>query len=504
MLENIQQLLTGLGTAITPYNLLACVIGGVLGIFVGALPGVGAVAGCSLLLPITYKMNPVAAIIMLAGIYYGNMYGGAYSAILLNIPGDSPAVMTAVEGYPLTKKGQAGRALFSANFSSFIGGTIGIICLTLLGPALAKIGLKFGPAEMASLTFLALTSIGWMLGDDPKKGLIATGIGVMISNIGMDASSASFRYTFGSTNLLSGISFIPLVVGMFGFSQVLNMTIGDKKKDDGVQIGKLRLRDSVLKKREMLGLLPQCLRTSLVGGFVGFLPGAGGTTASFLSYMMERKINKHRGEMGGEKGSIYGVSAVESANNAASVGAFIPLLSLGIPGSSATAVLLGGLMAWGLKPGPLLFQQESQFCWSLIGSMYVGNIICLIFGLAVIPFLMKIMKVPTKILAPIITVVCIVGAYADSNSMFAVWVMLIAGVISFLLQKKGIPNTPIILSFVLAPTFELKVRQALEISNGNMGIFVSKPISLFFLLFAAVMLLAPLALKLVGKKKKGA
>lgn len=503
MLENFTLLLQGLGTAITPYNLIACVIGGVLGIFVGALPGVGAVAGCSLLLPITYKMNPVAAIIMLAGIYYGNMYGGAYSAILLNIPGDSPAVCTAIEGYPLTKRGQAGRALFTANFSSFIGGTIGIICLTMLGPWLADIGLKFGPAEMASLTLLALTSIGWMLGDDPKKGLIATGLGVMISNIGMDASSANFRYTFGTTSLLSGISFIPLVVGMFGFSQVLFMVTG-KSTGDGAEVGKLSLKESMLSRKEMLGLIPQCLRTSLVGGFIGFLPGAGGTTASFLSYMMERKINKNRHKMGGETGSIEGVSAVESANNAASVGAFVPLLSLGIPGSSATAVLLGGLMAWGLKPGPLLFQQEPEFCWSLIGSMYVGNVVCLAFGLLVIPFLMKLMKVPTNILAPIVTVVCIVGAYADNNSIFAVWVMLIAGVLSFLLQKNGLPITPVILSFVLAPTFELKVRQALEISNCDMTVFIRQPISLFFLLFAAAMCLLPMILKLVQKHKKGA
>lgn len=402
MLENISMLLGGLATALTPYNLLACVIGGVLGIFVGALPGIGAVAGCSLLLPITYKMDPTAAIIMLAGIYYGNMYGGAYSAILLNIPGDSPAVMTAVEGYPMTKRGQAGRALFTANFSSFLGGTIGIICLTLMGPLLANIGLKFGPAEMASLTFLALTSIGWMLGDDPKKGIIATGIGVMISTIGIDASSANFRYTFGTTGLLSGISFIPLVVGMFGFSQVLTLATSEDKQED-LNIT-LRLKDSILKGKEMLALIPQCIRTALLGGFVGFLPGAGGTTGSFLAYMMERKINRNRDKMGTDEGSIEGVSAVEAANNAASVGAFIPLMSLGIPGSSTTAVLLGGLMAWGLKPGPLLFQQEAKFCWSLIGSMYIGNVVCLIFGLAIIPFLVKLMKVPKNILIPIITV----------------------------------------------------------------------------------------------------
>lgn len=504
MLENFSLLLGGLATALTPYNLMACIIGGILGIFVGALPGIGAVAGCSLLLPITYKMDPTAAIIMLAGIYYGNMFGGAYSAILLNIPGDSPAVMTAVEGYPLTKRGQAGRALFTANFSSFIGGTIGIICLTMMGPALADIGLKFGPAEMASLTFLALTSIGWMLGDDPKKGLIATGIGVMISTIGMDASSAQFRYTFGSVGLLSGISFIPLVVGMFGFSQVLTLATS---KDNQEELNiKLTLKDSILKGKEMLSLIPQCIRTALLGGFVGFLPGAGGTTGSFLAYMMERKINKHRNEMGTDQGSIQGISAVEAANNAASVGAFIPLLSLGIPGSSTTAVLLGGLMAWGLKPGPLLFQQEAEFCWSLIGSMYLGNVVCLIFGLAIIPFLVKLMKVPKNILMPIITVVCIVGAYADSNSMFDVWVMLIAGVLAFLLQKKGIPMTPVILSFVLAPTFELKVRQALEISNCDMTVFIRQPISLFFLLFAACMCMAPVVMNLFkkAKAKKGA
>lgn len=343
MLENFELLFQGLATAVTPYNLMACVFGGILGIFVGALPGVGAVAGCSLLLPITYKMNPVAAIIMLAGIYYGNMFGGAYSAILLNIPGDSPAVCTALEGYPLTKRGQAGRALFTANFSSFLGGTIGIICLTLVGPALADIGLKFGPAEMASLTFLALTSIGWMLGDDPKKGLIATGIGYIISSIGMDASSAQFRYTFGSVNLLSGINFIPLVVGMFGFSQVLTLMSEKDKEDDTSQyVGKLTLKESMLSVKEMISLIPQIIRTSVVGGFIGFLPGAGGTTAAFLSYMMERKINKKRHLMGTDQGSVEGVSAVEAANNAASVGAFIPLLSLGIPGSSTTAVLLGG------------------------------------------------------------------------------------------------------------------------------------------------------------------
>lgn len=502
MANNISLLLGGLQTAISPYNLLFCVIGGILGIFVGAMPGIGAVAGCSLLLPITYKMNPTAAIIMLAGIYYGNMFGGAYSAILLNIPGDSPAVCTALEGYPMTKRGHGGKALYTANFSSFIGGTIGVIFLTILGPSLADVGLKFGPPEMAALVLMALTSIGWLLGDSPAKGILATGIGVMISAIGMDASSANFRYTFGFMNLLSGVSFIPLVIGMFGLAQVLLMMDKEDPAKKASQIGKLTLREAKLSKKEMLGLLPECVRTAILGEFVGFLPGAGGTTSAFLAYMMERKINKNRAKMGGKEGTIEGVCASECSNNAAAVGAFIPLLSLGIPGSATTAVLLGGLMAWGLKPGPLLFQQQPDFVWGLIGSMYIGNIVCLICGLLCIPILMKVLNIPKNVLAPIIVVICIVGAYANSNSMFDIWIMLIAGVGSYLLQKRGVPITPIILGFVLAPTFELKVRQALEISNCDMTVFVKSPIALFFLLFALAMCLAPIVLKLFQRTKK--
>lgn len=501
MAENFQMLIRGLGIAISPMNLFACIIGGIMGLIVGAVPGIGAVAGCSLLLPITYSINPTAAIIMLAGIYYGNMYGGAYSAILLNIPGDSPAVITALEGHPLTKKGLAGKALYTANYASFIGGTIGILFLTAIGAPLARIGLKFGPAETASLIFMALTSIGWLLGDNPAKGLIATGLGVMISNIGMDASSANFRYTFGSTSLLSGIDFIPLVIGMFGLSQVLLLMTDNSAQAEANKFkGKLKLRESFLKKKEMTRLLPTNIRASILGTFIGFLPGAGGTTGGFLSYMLEKKVNKNRDKMDGKQGTLEGICASESANNAAAAGAFIPLLSFGIPGSSTTAVLLGGLLAWGLKPGPLLFQNEPDFVWGLIGSMYIGNIICLAIGMAAIPFMVKLLKIQNNILAPMIIVVCIVGAYANNNSMFDVVVMLAAGVLSYFMQKKGIGVTPLILAYVLAPLFEMKVRQALAISNGDITTFVTKPISLFFLLVAFTLLIAPVIVKTVKKK----
>ncbi|MCF0237651.1 MAG: tripartite tricarboxylate transporter permease [Sphaerochaetaceae bacterium] len=506
MLGNFQLLFQGFGTALNPINILACVIGGALGIFVGAMPGIGSVSGCSLLLPITYKMNPTAAIIMLAGIYYGNMYGGAYSAILLNIPGDSPAVCTAMEGYPLSKRGLAGKALFTANFCSFIGGTVGIIFLTIGGPLLANIGLKFGPTETAALVFFALTSIGWMLGDSPAKGLIATGLGVLLSTVGVDGSTGYFRYTFGTTSLLAGINFVPLVIGMFGFTQVM-LLMGGKGTEDRAKeyVGKLRYKDCALDKKTTVGLIPQAIRDSILGEFIGFLPGAGGTSASLITYMVERKINKNRANMGKEDvGTYEGVCASEAANNAAAVGAFVPLLSLGIPGSSTTAVLLGGLMAWGLTPGPLLFQQEPDFVWGLIGSMYIGNIVCLALGLLAIPYILKILKIPNNIISPIIAVVCVVGSYACTNNMFDVWVMLIGGVVGYFLNRKGIPAAPLVLSFVLAPIFEQNTRRALEISRCDLTTFITHPISCVFLCCAVIMLMAPTFMKIFKKIfKKG-
>ena len=499
-MSNFALLMQGFATAFSPINLLACFAGGLLGIFVGAMPGIGAVAGCSLLLPMTYKMNPTTGIILLAGIYYGNMFGGAYSAILLNIPGDSSAVMTALDGYPLTKKGKAGQALFNANISSFVGGMIGIVFLTAMGPTLAKVGLKFGPTELASLVFMALTSIGWLLGDDPISCLIATGLGVLLSTIGIDQSSSQFRYTFGSTSLLAGINFIPLVIGLFGLSQIIEMHESDITENfDQHYVGKLRLKDSIYSFKQFLELLPVMIRSAVLGMFVGFLPGAGGTTGAFLSYIFEKKVGKKKKEMG--TGVLEGVSASEAANNAAAAGAFVPLLALGIPGSSTTAVLLGGLQAWGLKPGPLLYEQQSEFVWGLTASMYIGTVICVIAGLLVIPVLMKILKVPTKILSPIIIGVCVIGSYSVGNSMFDVWVMIIAGVCAFLMKKSGFPMAPIVLAFVLGPIFEIRARQALEISNCNLMIFLEKPISLAFILVTVAVCLAPVIMKFTKKKK---
>lgn len=495
---NFDLLMNGFNTALTFSNVMLAVIGGFMGLFVGAMPGIGAVTGVALLLPLTFKMDPTSAIIMLAGIYYGNMYGGAYSAILLNIPGDSPAVMTALDGYPMSQKGRGGKALFAANISSFIGGTIGIITLTIFGPLLAKIGLKFGPAEIAALILLALTSIGWLLGEDPLKGIIASALGILISTVGMDSMAGGVgRYTFGSVNLLSGISFIPLVIGMFGLTQVMEL-MGDDKENDSLTTGRsMTIRESMLSLSEIKQILPTALKSSILGNFVGFLPGAGGTTGSFLAYILEKKTGKNKEEMG--KGAIEGVAASEAANNAAAVGAFAPLLTLGIPGSGTTAVLLGGLMMWGLQPGPMLFIQQTDFVWGLIGSMYIGNMACILAGLVMIPFLMSILRIPRGIIAPMIVFVCIVGAYSVNNNMFDVWFMIGAGIVAFLLQKHKYPIAPILLAFVLAPRFEQSIRRAFTISGGSPKIFIENPISAGLLLATMIFILAPIVMKIAKK-----
>lgn len=497
-MTTFELLLEGFKIALGFNNLFAAAIGAFLGIIVGAMPGIGSLAGVALLLPLTFKFNPITGIIMLAAIYYANMYGGSFSAILINIPGDAPAVMTALDGYPLTKKGKPGKALFTANISSFIGGTIGIIILTVIGPALARIGLKFGPVEMASLLLLAMTSLGWLLGKNPTKGIISTALGIIIATIGFDIVSGTPRYHFGFIYLLGGIPFIPLVIGMFGFSQVLEMMINRESKDDLNQ--KLTLKESLLTKSEVKRILPTAFRSGILGTIIGILPGAGATTGSFLGYVLEKKVGKRKELLG--QGVIEGVSAAEAANNAASAGAFAPLLALGIPGSGTGAVLLGGLMMWGLQPGPLLFQNEPEFVWGLIASLYIANIITLIVALMLIPWLVKVLKVPQKVMIPIITVICIVGSYSSTNSMFGIWLMLIAGVIGFMLTQNGYPIAPLLLAFVLAPALERDIRRSFIISAGSPLIFIQKPISALFIGVLLLTLFMPVIKSLISKIKK--
>lgn len=493
-MDILQSLMLGFATSLTFSNILAALVGASLGIIVGAIPGLGSVTGIALLLPLTFQMDPITGIIMLGALYYGCMYGGSYSAILLNIPGDAPAVVTSLDGYPLSQQGRGGKALFTANISSFIGGTVGIIMLTFMGPILAHVGLMFGPAEVAALILLALCSIGWLLGDNPVKGLISTFIGVMLATIGIGTAFGQPRFTFDSMHLLNGISFIPLVIGMFGFSQVLVMMVN--RVDPAAQglSSRLGLKESLLDRQEVRSILPASLRSGVLGNLVGILPGAGATTGSFLSYVLQKKVGRNGSELG--KGRLEGVAASEAGNNAAAAGSFAPLLSLGIPGSGTAAVLLGGLMMWGLQPGPLLFQTNPDFVWGLISSMYLGNVMAVLAALAIIPFLVKLLLIPASIMIPVIAVVCVVGSYSVNNSMFDVWFMLGAGVVAFFMTAARYPIAPLLLAFVLTPRLETSLRQALDISRGDPMIFLRSPIAATLLTLILLFVLYPLGKKL--------
>lgn len=496
-MENIQFLLEGFTVALSPQNMGAAMVGAVLGLIVGAMPGIGSLAGVALLLPLTFKFNPTTAIIMLGAIYYSNMYGGSYSAILLNIPGDSPAVMTTLDGYPMAKKGRAGQALLTANFSSFIGGLIGMCILVFVGPALARIGLKFGPAEMAALLLVAMTSITWLVGENPTKGLIVTLVGILLASIGMDSVLGTPRYDFGSIHLLGGIPFTPLVIGAVGFSQVIKlMTEGENKEK--VE-GKIRLRDSWFAKGEGKRLLLPAIRSGFLGTFVGVLPGAGATTGAFMGYAIQKKCFKSKEKLG--EGAVEGIAACEAANNAAAAGAFAPLLALGIPGSGTGAVLLGGLMMWGLNPGPMLFETNPDFAWGLIASLFLANMITLGIALLIIPWLMKILSVPVKIMIPAISVICVVGAYSTSNSMFGVIVMFLSGVLGYLLEKNNYPIAPLLLAMVLAKTLEVNTRRAFIISKGSPMIFFEKPISAVLMIIFFLIICTPIVKAIIKKVK---
>lgn len=501
-MENLMMLFSGFGVVFTLENLGVCLLGAILGLVVGAMPGIGSLAGCALLLPLTYKFEPTAAIIMLGALYYSNMYGGAFSAILLNIPGDSPAVMTARDGYPMAQKGQPGQALFAANVSSCIGGIIGMLILTFLGPALAHLGLQFGPAQMAALMIMALTSIGWLLGeDDPVKGTIATLLGFVVASIGMDTLTGAPRFNFGNMYLMGGIPFISFVIGAVGFSQVIDLMI---KRHDEIPMpkDKLTLRGSLLNRKQVKRIVPVAIRSGFLGTLIGVLPGSGATTAAVLSYSIQtgfQKKNPEAEKMG--EGAIEGIAASESANNSAAAGAFAPLLALGIPGSGTGAVLLGGLMMWGLEPGPLLFTNEPEFAWGLIASLFVANIFALLIAMGIIPYLIKILAVPVKYMIPIVTCICFVGAYATSNSMYGVIIMVVSGIIGYFFKKAGIPVTSMLLSYVLSPIFEGNMRKAFIISGGNPMIFFSEPVACAFMVITILLVCSPMFKKIYRKAK---
>ena len=492
MEEVFTMLLNGFLVALEPYNLLFCFIGVIAGAVIGALPGLGPTAGCSVLLPMAFGMNPVTGIILLSGVYYGAMYGGAIASILINTPGDSAAVMTCLDGYPLTRKGRAGAALGMSFFESFIGGTLSVIVFTFLAPSLAKYTLRFGPPEYFSLMLMALTTASGMTGDFPVKGFVSMILGLLLSIVGVDLITGEPRFCFGIPELYSGIDFVTVALGLFGVAEILNLVVTQYENIAHEKIGP---KDFFPSKEDWKYSFGHILRGSGLGFFVGMLPGAGATIASFMSYAIAKKTSSRPEEFG--KGVIEGVAAPESANNAASVGAWVPLMTLGVPGSATTAVLLGALMMFNLRPGPMIFEKAPQFVWGLIASIYVGNILLILSLFLFVPLFVKVLDIPKWALVSWVLVFIIAGSYSLDNSLFNIGMTLLFGFIGFFMKRLDYPAAPMVLGLVLGMMTEDSLRQSLVLSSGNPMIFLTRPISLFLLCIAALPILFPLMHKVV-------
>ncbi len=492
-METLENLLFGLSVASDPINLLYCLVGVVFGTLVGALPGLGPAAGIAVLLPLTFGADPIAGIILLAGIYYGAMYGGSITSILINTPGDSAAVMTTLDGYPLAKKGRAAQALGMAAFASIIGGTISVIAFMFLAPALATFAIRFGPPEYFALMVLGLTTIAGMTGKYPSKGFISALVGLFFATVGLDLMQGIPRFTFGSMHLYEGIDFIPVAMGLFGIAEIL--TCGTSECEIKIDKKDVTWRKLLPSREDWKFSMPHIFRGTGIGFFIGMLPGAGATIASFISYGVAKKTSKRSEEFG--TGVIEGVAAPESANNAASIGAMVPMLTLGVPGSGSTAIMLGALMMFGLRPGPMLFERNPDFVWGLIGSMYIGNIFLLLLAILAVPLFIKILNVPRPVLNATVMSFILIGSYSLSNSMFDVGLTIAFGALGFFMKKMDFPAAPMVLALVLGALLETSLRQSMIISGGNPMIFFTRPISGSILVISILAILYPMIKKAI-------
>ncbi|SHN88080.1 putative tricarboxylic transport membrane protein [Desulfitobacterium chlororespirans DSM 11544] len=482
---DFSMLINGFLTALTPENLLFGFIGCLAGTLIGVLPGLGPTSGIAILLPLTTILPPIPAIIMLSGIYYGAMYGGSTTAILVNIPGEVGSVATALDGYQLAKQGKAGPALATAAISSFVAGTLSLIGLTFFAPTLANVALRFGPPEYFALMILALSVVINLTGRSLVKGLISALIGFLIAMVGMESVTGYSRFTFGNINLMSGIDFISVIIGLFAVGEIFS-----NLEHIGAPVYNAKLQRLYLTAKEFFYITPTMIRSAVVGFFLGLLPGCSPGVTSFMSYDIEKRISKHPETFG--KGDLRGVAAPEGANNATTSGGFVPLLSFGIPSGPALAVLLGGFMMYGLQPGPTLFEKNADLVWAVIASMYIGNVILIILNLPLVPFWAKLVKVPYGILAPMVLVFSFIGAYSVRFKLFDVGVAIFFGLVGWLFKKIEIPTTPLILCLILGTIFETSLRQSLNMSHGSLVIFFTRPISLTLLAVAAVLLAASL------------
>lgn len=487
MLDIIQNLAHGFLIALEPYHLVLITFGGVLGTIVGMLPGLGPATGVAVLIPITFTMGPTAAMITMAGIYYGAMFGGSRSSILINTPGDGAALAATFDGYPMAQKGRAEAALAISAIASFIGGTIAAVLMVMLATPVAQFALKFGPAEYFLLMVAALSMTASMSKGNQIKGFISLIIGLMIAVIGIDAQSGVKRFTFDILELQTGIDFLIVIIGIYALGEVFKSfkTIADGTKKAQKKFGKIWISKEEWKRSKW-----PILRSAPLGFIVGALPGAGGTMASLMSYNNEKQLSKHPEEFG--EGAIEGLAAPESANNAASVGAMIPMLTLGIPGSGTTAVMMGALLMLGIQPGPLLFTQHPDVAWSLIASLFIGNIILAVVNIPLAGLLVRVLSIPAKILYPIVLGLSFVGTYAISNSTMDFYLLILFGLAGFVMKKVDIPTAPMILAVIVGNTMEQSFRQATNISDGDLGIFTGSPLAIGLIAITIISIVFPM------------
>ena len=484
----LSSLALGFSVSLEPANLVYCFIGVLLGTLVGVLPGLGSAATIALLLPITYRIPPTSALIMLAGIWYGSMYGGSTTSILLRVPGESGSVMTCIDGFEMAKRGRAGAALGIAAFGSFIAGTLGLVGLIFLAPPLAEFALDFGPPEYFALTLTGLTLVSFLGGESWPRALAMAALGLLLGTVGLDPVRSQARFTFGTLSLQGGIELIPMVMGLFGLSQVFNM-VERRPSCDEIAKTPTTLRELLPNRDEWRLAFGAILRGTLVGFLVGILPGAGATISSFAAYAVERRRAVHPERFG--KGAIEGVAAPESANNSATSSGFIPLLTLGLPANVVMALMLGAFMLHGITPGPTLLAQKPEMFWGLITSMFIGNVMLLVLNLPLIGVFVKVARMPPGYLIPVIVLACVIGAYGVNNNPVDIFIMLGFGIFGYLAERFGYSLPALVLAFVLGPLMETSLRQSLILSQGSFAVFVDRPISAVLLALGFVVVIMP-------------
>jgi putative tricarboxylic transport membrane protein len=487
-MDILNGLMQGFAVALTPATLGMCFIGVLLGTVVGVLPGLGPPATIAMLLPLTFKMEPTGAMIMLAGIYYGAKYGGSTTSILLNVPGESASVVTCLDGYQMARKGRAGAALGISAIASFIAGTFGVVALMLLAPPLAKMSLAFSSPEYFALMALGLAMVVLLAGESLTKALLSMLVGLWVASMGTDLFSAVSRFTFGQATLLDGIDFVIVAIGIFAIGEVMGNMESSEKVD--MLAPPKGLKNLLPTWEDMKACRFAFVNGSVIGFVIGVLPGAGSTIASFLSYGIEKAVSKHPEKFG--TGVIEGVAAPEGANNSETGGALVPLLTLGIPGSGTTAILLAALLLWGFKPGPLFIEESPALFWGLVASMYIGNVMLLILNLPLVSVFAQLLKLPGYAMYPLILGVAIVGVYTTSSSVFDLGLLALFGLLGYAMRKLDYPSAPLVLGLVLGDSMEKALRQALMMSQGDLSILVLRPIPAVLLAITAVLLIVPL------------